>query len=396
LASAALVRGWVSYAEANCGPGQTKAVNDCTASGVVYCDAVQYLDTNWIYPGSPPIANSAAENWWLHDPGYSDSGHRIVTNDGTNGKLLNQLNTGVDGWMQNYARANYNNFAGLMMDDMVPTLGGELYYTAFSSTNEITSSGQLLTGHEQIASYMTHSNGAPFLQIQNGLQGNPWLTTPFSMINDHTGVEGFVSENSPYSNGVLTNYYAGFLDEIAYIDSTPDDFIVMLSYSTGSALQGRLIQQATEMLGYSGNHLVDWADLEKNTTNLSVWPEEGIVPTNPLQSMSAPSGSGCLGGNGGSCTSGGHNSIQVASGVYRREFSQCYNQGVAIGPCAAIVNANGGAVTVQSSWLTQSYHHQVTFNGGDVQSGGSINVSGGGFTAGSTTIPGADAILLTS
>jgi hypothetical protein len=51
-------------------------------------------------------------------------------------------------------------------------------------------------------------------------------------------------------------------------------------------------------------------------------------------------------------------------------------------------------VTVKSSWLTQSYGHQITMNGGDVQSGGTVNLAGATFTAGSTTVPADDAIVL--
>ena len=59
------------------------------------------------------------------------------------------------------------------------------------------------------------------------------------------------------------------------------------------------------------------------------------------------------------------------------------------------VNTTSSAVTVQSSWLTHSYGHQLTFSGGDVQSGGSVNLTGTGFTPGSTTVGAKDAILLT-
>ena len=58
------------------------------------------------------------------------------------------------------------------------------------------------------------------------------------------------------------------------------------------------------------------------------------------------SASGCLQGTGAYCASGGHNDIQVAPGVYRREFKQCYNRGVLIGQCAAIVNTTGSGFHV--------------------------------------------------
>jgi hypothetical protein len=112
--------------------------------------------------------------------------------------------------------------------------------------------------------------------------------------------------------------------------------------------------------------------------------------------MDAPTGDGCMQGTGQVCTGGGHLDIQVATGVYRREFRDCYNQGAAIGPCASIVNTTSSPVTIKSSWLTLPLHHQITMNGGDVQSGGTIDVNGAPFTAGSTTVAGQDAALLSS
>ena len=50
-----LVRAWLSYAEANCGPGgDAKALSDCHSGATVLCDVIQYLDTEWIYPAGSP------------------------------------------------------------------------------------------------------------------------------------------------------------------------------------------------------------------------------------------------------------------------------------------------------------------------------------------------------
>jgi hypothetical protein len=161
---------------------------------------------------------------------------------------------------------------------------------------------------------------------------------------------------------------------------------------------------ATTLLGYSQGHTVLQDDLYNGVSNdLSVFPEEGIYPTGPVQTMGAPAGTGCEAGTGQICSTGGHNDLRVApgsqpydagAGVYRREFSNCYNQNVSFGRCAVVVNDTSSPVTVQASWLTQSYSHQITFNGGDVQAGGTLNLSSAGFTAGTTTIPADDALLL--
>ena len=149
-------------------------------------------------------------------------------------------------------------------------------------------------------------------------------------------------------------------------------------------------------MAYEPGRVVSWAELEQSgSASLAVWPEEGIYPTQPVQSMANPTGTHCFDGSGAYCTNGGHNDVQTSvSGVFRREFNKCYNQGTAFGACAVIVNTTGSAVTVPSAWLTNTYSHQITMSGGDVQSGGTINLSGSSFTAGSTTVAAHDAILL--
>jgi hypothetical protein len=396
-ASASLVQQWVSYAESNCGPTATKAMSDCHENGETYCQAIAYLDANWIYAtGSVPVAAAAQENWWLHQHGYTDSAHRLSVSSYGGGNVLNQSNPAVDSWFQNYAQTNFNSYDGLMMDDTSGSLSNVTFGTGFSSSDEITSDAQLQATHDQMAATMTHTSGKPFLQIDNGLSANNYLSTPFPMLNNTTGVEGVLVEGAPMDDGTLNAYYSTLLDEMAYVDQTANDFVVLLSYDTSGSLQARRVQAATTLLGYSAGHTVSWSDLEQNSSDLSAWPEEGIVPTNPVQSMSAPGGADCLAGQGIVCSSGGHNTLQVAPGVYRREFADCYNHGVAFGQCATIINTTSSAVTVQGSWLTQSYGHQITMNGGDVQSGGTVNLAGATFTAGTTTVSADDAMLLSN
>jgi hypothetical protein len=281
-----------------------------------------------------------------------------------------------------------------MMDDTSGSLSNLTWNTGFSSSNEISSDAGLQAAHNQMAAAMTHADGQPFLQIDNGLSPNDNLTTPFPMLNDSTGVRGMLTEGSPIANGTLIGFYSTLLDEMARADQSAGGFVVLLSYDSSGSLQSRRVQASTTLLGYSPGHTVSWSNLETNSSHLAIWPEEGIVPTDPIQSMSGPGGGHCLAGHGVVCTSGGHVNLQVAPDVYRREFAACYNQGVPIGPCATIINTTGSSTTVQKSWLTQTYAHQITMNGGDVQSGGTIDPTGAGFTPGTTTIPAHDAVLL--
>jgi hypothetical protein len=403
-ASSSEVRAWVNYAEANCGPGgDDKTLRDCHANGTVFCNVIQYLDTNWIYPnGSPtwqPFNQAASANWYQHTPGSQST--RITTHGYGGGYLINQSNPAVRSFFQSYARSNYNNADGLMMDDQSSSLSTQLYYSTCGchDSNELASTPALTSAHDDMSAAMTHSGGQHFLQIDNALPANPYLPQGFNLLRQSSGVHGLISEGAPEYNGTLDPYYSTLLDQIAYVANKTPDFVVPLSYGQAGASsedRSRLVQEGTILLGYSPGHLVDWADLEQGSNNLAVWPEEGIYPTRPLQSMSAPGGSGCLAGNGNVCSTGGHNDLQVAPGVYRREFGTCYDKGVQFGACAAIVNTTSSPVTISSSWLKNSYGHVITLTGGDVQSGGTVDLNGSSFTPGSTTVAPHDSTLLAS
>ena len=363
-----------------------------------------YLDTNRIYTVascgsgcSVPVASSAQENWWLHAPGYSDAAHRISAsyNGTTVANLVNQSVPAVQNWFQSYACSNDNSYDGFMMDDESGQLSAALYPSNYTSSNEISTDAQLIAMHQSFAAKLTHCNGTPFLQVDNTLNFNPYLVQngSFQLLDNPSQVGGIIAEDAPWDGG-LTPYYPTLLDSMAYVDTSTAGFLALLSQDSNGSLQGRRVQAATILLGYAPGHTVSWSDLDDNSRDLAVWSEEGIYPTAPVQTMGTPGGSGCFAGTGATCATGGHNDIQVAPGVYRREFKQCYNRGVLFGQCAAIINTTGGTVTVSSSWLTQTYRHQITMVGGDVQSGGTINLSGSTFVPGSTTIAADDAVLL--
>jgi hypothetical protein len=396
-ATPTLVRAWLTYAESNCGAGDTHALTDCHENGTTYCTAIQYMDANMIYnSGSVPIAADAQENWWVHQPGQTDSAHRL-TFDGSYGagQLLDQANPAVQSWFHKYAQSNYDSFDGLMMDDTGASQSEQFYGSNQSSSQELPSNSSVLSEHRQMAAALTHSNGSSFMQVDNGLNVNPWTKPAFGLLNSG-GVVGLMAEGDPIDNGTITSYYSTLLDDMSYIDHTQSDFLVLLSYDPSGSQQARRIQAATVLLGYSPGHIVSWSDLEQNNDDLQVWPEEGIYPTNPVQSMGTPAGSGCLAGNGQVCSTGGHNDLQVAPGVYRREFGDCYDKGTSFGNCAVIVNDTSSPVTIQHSWLTLNYTHQITLNGGDVQSGGTVDPAGATYTPGTTTVPADDAALLSS
>jgi hypothetical protein len=395
-----LVHKWVTFAESNCGPQATKAQADCHANGMTYCLVMQYLDTNWNFTEDQmPVASAASGDLWLHAPTpqpFSD----IYTSSLGGGRLMNQSSPAVRSFFQSFVRANYNADDGLLMDWQSPSLSQELYYSTCgcSSTVELPTDKMLRAAHNEMAAAMTHRDGTPFVQADNSLPPNPSLPQGLKMLNPAVGVDGWVAEGAPEDYGTLDRYYSTLLDQMAYITARTKGFITLLSYGAARAGyldQSRRVQEATVLLGFKPEQVVDWADLESGSPRLAVWPEEGIYPIDPVQSMRAPGGRGCLAGVGVVCSRGGHNSVEVALGVYRRVFRACYKGRIFFGACASIVNTTGHPVVVRTAWLRHvSLHHQVTFVGGDVQSGGHIDLKGAPFRAGSTAVGSDDALLL--
>jgi hypothetical protein len=398
-ASRSLVRSWVSFAESNCGPHAMKAVADCHARGRVYCEAMRYIDSDWDFTGGGvPQAAAASRNWWLHTPGQ---GGPVYSSTFGGGYLMNQTDPTVRSYFRSYVRRHFNADDGLLMDWQSPSLSQELYYStcACQSTTEIRSNAALQAAHTAMSAALSHRNGTPFLQIDNSLPPNPFLPQGLNMLNQSIGVDGWGAEGEPEDYGVLDPFYSTLLDQIAYVDSRTSDMVVLLSRgNTGAGYesQSRRMQEATMLLGYRPAHLVDWADLDHGSGDLAVWPEEGIYPGSPIQSRGAPRGRGCLAGTGVLCSRGGHNDVQVAPGVYRREFRSCYRRKARFGACAAIVNTTSTPVVVKRSWLRASYRHEITFVGGDVQAGGTIDLNGALFSGGSSVVAPDDALLLAS
>lgn len=409
-ASPYLVRRWLTYAETNCGSRNAKALRDCRARRVSYCTVIQYFNANRLWSGNPILSAPTREDWWLHEPGYTDAAHRLTDSSAVWGhaRWLNQTNTAAQHWIADYVRAHYNAWDGLLMDNTGASLKAQFYRSDVPADQQYTSSQELTTNravvdeHEALATVLKHANRTPFEQVDNGVSPNPFVPTALPLLNHPASVVGLISEGSPWDYG-FSPYYSNLLDVMAAVDARLGDFIVLLSYDGNGSQQARRVQEATVLLGYEPGHVVSWAALEQRNLDLSIWPEEGIYPTDPVQSMAPPGGRGCLSGDGRLCSAGGHNDLRAVvdrsreasgAGVYRREFRECYDRGVWFGRCAAIVNDTSSAVTIRGSWLRQSYRHLITMRGGDVQSGGKIDLTGATFTPGVTSIPADDAILL--
>jgi hypothetical protein len=398
-AGPALVRHWVSFAESDCGPRVTKAQTDCHVGARRSCMVMQYLDPDWNFPVEHIGVPGPAPSWWLHEPAPHQK-LRIASPESYGvGHLLNQTNPAVRRFFRSYARRYYDADDGLMLDWQSPSLSQELYYADChcTTTNEVRTSAALQAGHEKMSAILTHRNGKPFMQADNTLPPNPFLPQGLGMLNHATGVDAWIVEGEPVDHNNFDPYYSTLLDQIAYVATRTSGYVVPMSRAPANApyqAQSRRVAEATMLLGYSPGHLVDWSNLELGSPDLAIFPEAGIYPTRPVQSMGTPGGHGCLAGTGVVCHTGGHNDLQVAPGIYRREFRVCYDQGVPFGPCATIINTTHDPLPVRATWLTRAYGHQLGLVGGDVQSGGTIDLTGAPFVAGATSLGAEDALLM--
>lgn len=400
-ASAAQVQTYVTYAEG--GLGNSKASVDC--AGGSSCSSVFYFDPNLIYDspqcpisGDSAFVNAASESWYVHLSGYSDAAHRVqgAYSQSCGGQTItvpvyvaDQANPAVQAFYQSYLREYADSWSYYLMDDTSWSLIDQMYGPGggfcpggvnnwCTTTQELPNDAAVVAEHGDLASALAHSNGSPMKFFTNGID-----QTPSQEASASGNFAGGLCENCVVDEGALrTSMYASVLTIEALADATPG--MAFVQFNDGNSPAGssaqiaqRTVTIAVAWLGYSEGHTVVDENLEDGSVDLPIWPEELLYPTQPVQSMVSSA-----------------NDIAVSSNVWRREFSQCYDNGVAIGPCAAILNGNSSAVTVSSSWLSQTYGHVITLSGGDQFSGGAVSLSATPFTPNQTTIGAGEAVLL--
>jgi hypothetical protein len=127
--------------------------------------------------------------------------------------------------------------------------------------------------------------------------------------------------------------------------------------STSWAIDIRLYQYASYVLTYDPNVSL-YSSKWLTTSGFSVQPETQLVPTKPL--ISTPSAI---------------SSLLLPSGVYGREYSECFFASHYVGPCAAVVNSNKTG-SYAFPWPTK-YHHTLVLNGSGIADGGTASTNGG-------------------
>jgi hypothetical protein len=403
----ASVRQYITYAEG--GSGNAKALTDCSPSPKS-CYSVWYFEPNIIHASSlcpdplfTPFISAAAENWYVHESGYTDFAHRVHGDQAmtcSRGRTTeyyyaaNDANPYVQSFYRSYLQTNADAWDYYFMDDTEGTVVFQMdgpsgglcpgsYHNYCTSTEELPTNASIVLEHASFVKALNHRSGAAMRFFFNDISfAGTGPANDLSLLSASGRLVGGVCENCIVDNNLIrSNMYNTVLNAIAVADAIPGAQFVELnngSEPSGSSAQiaQRLITTAVAWLGFSPGHTVVWPNLEDNTDNLAAWPEDQLYPTYPVETMSTA----------------GASTIEVASGVYRREFSACYYKSVAIGQCAAILNANGTSVLIQRGWLRESYSHVLALGGGDIVHYGGVFWDA--YRSGSTYLPAGEAILL--
>ncbi len=395
--SASTVNELVTYAQ-----GDGKSLSDCHSvpNG---CKAVFYFDPNHLFNGTSctfhPDADAlaaASESWFVHDTGYADANHRVygVRQSGCYIWEMNPNSPNSQAWWRSYLQRVANDYDLYVLDDDPMDVTDSGYFSHSGggcspwpsfcySTQEIPNNSAEVAARANFVNSMNYANGTPMhFFFQQASFAYPLDLGAFTASNRLVGItcEGCIATTLI---PVRPTMYKPVLNEMALVNASPGSYLLISrgSFPTGSATQilQRLVTIGIVWLAYSEGHTVVQPDLEFNNAsdNLAVWPEDLIYPSQPVESMVV-----------------GVKDLQVASGVWRREFATCYQRGVPFGPCAAIINSTASTVIVESSWLQQTYRHVITLVGGDALSGGSANIVGTSFVANSTSVQPGGAILL--
>ncbi|MBV8636791.1 MAG: hypothetical protein JO322_01785 [Candidatus Eremiobacteraeota bacterium] len=404
-ASSSDVQRYLTYAES--GFGNDKPVRDCRGSGA--CSSVFYFDPGFVYYSdvcpftfSKDVIAAASEDWYVHLPGYSDQAHRIQGSYIKTCKgmritasvyALNQSNPAVGQFFAQYLQRNADNWDYYLMDDTSSVLKSQTYGPGggfckgggtlngyCTRTQEWTNDTDVVNAHGTFVSRLKHVNGAPMRVFYNGVSFDASGSPRVELLRLSSQFVGAICENCVVNNGTLrANMYAKVLDTMALIGQTPNAAFV--EQNTGKSPPGsddqiaqRLVTTAMAWLGFIDNRTIVFPNLEFNTTNLAVWPENDIYPTQPVQTMRR--------GNG---------DLSVGASVWRREFAQCYLRGKPIGPCAAVVNGSSASVTPSQNWFTARLSHAVALKGGDALNGGTVSLDS---QSASTSIDPGHALLL--
>jgi hypothetical protein len=397
----AIVQRYINYAR-----GPLERRGDVTVCPRGTCLPLYYVDSHNIYCGSGTIDwfRAAADHpsWWLHASG-NDEVLSAVTRYGScpsltpgsaNTYFANYGDAGNQAYWRSYlaakARAARPNQC-FFLDDLA--------YRLARPSREITTLDTMLRfeGAELDALWpyciWTNGLGPGGGRYANALRGAVSIDA-YSRYARAGNVKGVTFEDplwSAYDRTLRTANLPVVLNTVSRLLTQTRLQVAILDSSAdvdGTSLDRvRRLHTAALWLVTGGalDRLVSWLDPHTNPRNgrlTGVYPEQTVVPTNPLRPMGpwAPArtsqGSGCRddqtmpdGSSGGMAdlllTCGFDHG--TPAGAYAREYGTCYAGGHAIGGCAAILNLEDVAVRVDRRRLGNIYRYAIGWKGGPLR-----------------------------
>src|SRR5579862_7598168 len=338
------------------------AVNAFKAAGGRY--AVTYIDPTFVPYCVPPFAEPAGRcagqvgnlnppaPAWFHDARTE----RVRREDSFTGEYQEFLNPGsaqarqaVATWMNGYlAKSPRLDF--FFADDSGSTLrgpDGSAESGMFYGFNAVGT--EIATDAAWIAAENALFAAAPRRLLLNGgdgfgpAYGGVFLRNANVAGANHEGCFNASSGLQSDAHGLWTRQANGLLADLPFGRFS---FCMMNGNPTGDA---RLYTLASWWLTYDPRYSVA-APIAPAADGTTIFPEFEIVPQQPRQ------------------TARGSITALARGSVYVREFGACFQSGVSIGRCAAIVNPSLRAVSIPT--LGASYSRMLALSGGGVLAGG--------------------------
>jgi hypothetical protein len=286
--------------------------------------AVRYTDPNRVIPGRKEELWNTPEQGWFHDA----SGKRIWLNYGAAWGIQNVLNPASAVTRSAYTALTQQIAASapydyVEVDDTNFDLAGAFY--GFNTAGvEAGSQSAYDTAVDQL---LDASAVRPILNGLSNEDGHPGGVSGTTAFLSHAE-GGIDNEGCLQSTYQKTETQWQFDENTMLATARAHKLAVCWGRSSvsGDTHPLRLYFAGSWWLTYDPTYSVAFANFA-SIHDLFVFPEYDIVPTRPLQSPSS-----------------NVTELKSASGVYVREFAQCYQRTVPIGACAAFVNPTGSTL----------------------------------------------------
>ena len=326
---------WLSWGEV-----EVPVATAIASSGI---KTLYYTNPNRQAPGDNMYTST--ESTFAHDC----TGSRI-TNIGNNRNLMDPSSTAMWSLWQNVvvatkARAHYDAIFEDDADDIYDTTALPCGYAA--------------------ATWLSSSNA------ENASLGSPVIYNGLGVLSAGYGVSSSIGLNATSAGGMMEGCYAqpgsrpvvqGKVwetvenTEILMAQQSKLFFCYANDLSPASAsLSARMYTYASFLLTYDLNSSVLW-EYFGTPSRFHVQPETALVATGAKVATPATI-----------------TALQAPSGAYGREYLNCYLAGVAVGPCAVVVNSNYAR---SYSFPFTGYNHTLVLSGGGILDGGTVSVGG--------------------